>query len=85
MFPSILRFANNLRSSSSGDKGLRESNSSLAFERFINSVPHLFNNNFRKVHGFGGVSKFGTSSLSRLHSCAYIELYFGSSKAFSEI
>ena len=30
-----------------------------------------------------GGSKVGASSSSRLHSCAYIELYFGSSSAFS--
>ena len=32
---------------------------------------------------FPGSSKFGASSLSRRHSWAYIELYFGSSRAFS--
>lgn len=30
-------------------------------------------------------SKLGTSSLNFLHSCAYIELYLGSSNAFSKI
>lgn len=85
MLPSILRLANNLRSSSSGVSGTTLSNSAVAFERFSNSVRHLFNNNIRKVHGLGGLSKLGASSLSRLHSCAYIELYFGSSRAFSKI
>ena len=33
---------------------------------------------------FPGSSKFGASSLSRRHSWAYIELYFGSSRAFSK-
>ena len=30
-------------------------------------------------------SKLGACSASRLHSCAYMELYFGSSRAFSNI
>lgn len=59
MFPSILCFATNLRSSSSGDKGSQESNSEVALERFSNSARHLFNNNNRKVQGLGGFSKLG--------------------------
>lgn len=39
----------------------------------------------RNVHGFSGGSKLGTSSDSLLHSCAYIDEYLGSSKAFSKI
>ena len=39
---------------------------------------------FTEFPVFPGSSKFGASSLSRRHSWAYIELYFGSSRAFSK-
>lgn len=86
MFPSILRLVSCRRSSSSGAKGpSRCSNASDALERFSNSVRHLFRSSKRKVHGLFGGSKFGASSDSLLHNCAYIELYLGSSRAFSKI
>lgn len=37
------------------------------------------------MHGLSGGSKFGAFSARRLHSCAYIDEYFGSSRAFSKI
>lgn len=86
MFPSILRLASCRRSSSSGARGpSRCSNASVALERFSNSVRHLFRSSKRKVQGLSGGSRFGASSESLLHNCAYIELYFGSSRAFSKI
>ena len=36
------------------------------------------------MQGFSGGSKLGAFSASRLHSCAYIDEYFGSSRAFSK-
>lgn len=86
MFPSILRLVSCRRSSSSGARGpSRCSNASDALERFSNSVRHLFRSSRRKVQGLFGGSKFGASSDSLLHNCAYIELYLGSSRAFSKI
>ena len=86
MLPSILRLVSCRRSSSSGAKGpSRCSNASDALERFSNSVRHLFRSSKRKVQGLFGGSKFGASSESLLHNCAYIELYFGSSRALSKI
>lgn len=86
MLPSILRLVSCRRSSSSGARGpSRCSNASDALERFSNSVRHLFRSSKRKVQGLFGGSKFGASSESLLHNCAYIELYFGSSRALSKI
>jgi len=86
MFPSILRLASCRRSSSSGARGpSRCSNASVALERFSNSARHLFRSSKRKVQGLLGGSRFGASSESLLHNCAYIELYLGSSRAFSKI
>ena len=36
------------------------------------------------MQGFSAGSKLGAFSASRLHSCAYIDEYFGSSRAFSK-
>lgn len=87
MFPSILRFANCRFSSSSVVSGIPSffSKALVAWARFSNSVRHLFSRSSLNVQGLPAGSKFGASSVSRLHSCAYIELYFGSSSAFSKI
>nr|CAI5865197.1 unnamed protein product [Callosobruchus analis] len=46
---------------------------------------HLLSSKTRNVQAWSGGSKFGASSDSRLHSCAYIDEYLGSSSAFSNI
>lgn len=57
----------------------------LTWARFSNSVRHLLSSSSLKVQGWPGGSKLGASSLRRLHSCAYIDEYFGSSSAFSKM
>lgn len=99
MLPSIFLLANcRLSSSSAGDrepsignccccwmKGLDPSLAALFCDLFSNSALHLLSNNSRKVQGLFSGSKLGASLDSRLHSCAYIDEYLGSSRAFSNI
>ena len=54
--------------------------------RFSNSTRHLLSSNLLKVQALlSGGSKLGALSTSSLHICAYIDEYFGSSRAFSKI
>ena len=54
---------------------------------FSNSSLHLLSRSLLNVLVFSEISasKFGAFSSSRLHNCAYIDEYFGSSRAFSNI
>merc|ERR1719341_1877299 len=87
MLPSIFRFAMNFASSSSTVRiPDRLSKAPETAARFLNSSRHLLSSRCLKVVILAsGGSRFGACSASRLHSCAYIELYFGSSRAFSNI
>lgn len=92
MFPNIFLLANcRLSSSSAGDRdpslGCMYGSllAAMICDLFSNSALHLLSNNRRNVHGLFSGSKFGASFDSRLHSCAYIDEYLGSSRAFSNI
>ena len=90
MLPSILRLAKYFASSSSV---LRPPFPAAIFSycceiwaRFSNSSRHFLSNNFLKVHAVeSDGSKLGAFSTRNLHNCAYIDEYFGSSRAFSKI
>lgn len=93
MFPSILSLAICLRSSSSGDIfGPYISNASVACDRLSNSCLHLLSNNSRKTQQVS-FSVFPVSFCLIEHNClqtclhnwAYIDEYFGSSRALSKM
>merc|ERR1719264_1215536 len=87
MLPSILRLAKYLASSSSTDNSADRFSKAVEIAAlFSNSSLHLLSSRRLKVVILdSGGSKLGAWSDSRLHSCAYMELYLGSSRAFSNI